>query len=73
MSEKKTKMESKNPVNEAVSFFLHGTTSGLWGRDRADLRPEVQEVLLELEQRLQKLLEEFRDEKCQQKQLDTIT
>ena len=61
---------TKNPIEEAVGYFLHACTSGLWGKDRADLRPEVQEVLLELERRLSALLEEFRDDQCK-RPLDT--
>jgi len=61
----------KHPIEEAVGYFLHACTSGLWGKDRAELKPEVQGALLELESRLSVLLEEFRDDKQCKKPQDT--
>ena len=50
----------KNPVDEAIGYFIHACLSGLWGEDRSELEPEVQEVLLNLEADLQGLIEKYR-------------
>ena len=50
----------KTIQDEAISFFLHACTSGLYGEDRGELEPAVQEVLLELEDRLQHLISDYR-------------